>query len=107
MLFFWILYFVLSFLISFAFYKLFSYRWLGFVSSIILFGLLSGVWFVYPASKELAPIISILFLENTIIESNGYLRLFRPFLISLFVGLFLSLFYIFFKKRLGSSKRED
>ena len=107
MLFFWFLYFLLSFLISFAFYKLFSYRRIGFVSSIIIFGLLSGVWFIYPGSQELAPIVSILFLENTIVESNGYLRLFRPFLISLFVGLFLSLIYIFLKKRLGFRKRKD
>ena len=107
MYFFWILYFALSFLISFAFYKLFSYRTLGFISSIILFGLLSGVWFIYPGSQELAPIASILFLENTIIESNGYLRLFRPFLISLFVGLFFGLIFIFFKKKLGLGKRKD
>ena len=104
---FWALYFVLSFLISFAFYKLFSHRGLGFVFSIILFGLLSGIWFIYPGSKELAPIVSILFLENTIVESNGYLRLFRPFLISLFVGLFFSIIYVFLKKRLGFKKRED
>ena len=104
MLIFWTIYLILSFLISFAFYKLFSHQRLGFLSSIILFGLLSGVWFIYPGSQELAPIISILFLENTIIESNGSLRLFRPFLISIFVGLFLSLIYVFLKKRLGFRK---
>lgn len=107
MLFFWILYLAFSFFISFAFYKLFSYRGLGFVSSIILFGLLSGVWFIYPGSNELAPIVSILFLENTIVESNGYLRLFRPFLISLFLGLFLSLIFIFLKKKLVLRKRKN
>ena len=107
MYFFWILYFVFSFFISFAFYKLFSQRGLGFVFSIILFGLLSGVWFIYPGRQELAPIISILFLENTIVESNGYLRLIRPFLISLFAGLFFGLVFIFFKKKLGLRKRKD
>ena len=107
MIFFWILYFLLSFLISLAFYKLFSWRKLGFILSIILFGLLSGVWFIYPGSQELAPIASILFLENTIIESNGYLRLFRPFLISLFLGLFLGLIYIFFRKKLNLRKRKN
>ena len=107
MIFFWTLYYFLSFSISFAFYKLFSHRTLGFISSIILFGLLSGVWFIYPGSQELAPIVSILFLENTIVESNGYLRLFRPFLISLFLGLFLSLIYIFLKKRLDLRKRKN
>lgn len=107
MIFFWVLYFLLSFLISLAFYKLFSWRKLGFILSIILFGLLSGVWFIYPGSQELAPIASILFLENTIIESNGYLRLFRPFLISLFLGLFLGLIYIFFRKKLNLRKRKN
>ncbi len=107
MLVFWALYFILSFLISFAFYKLFSHRGLGFIFSIILFGLLSGAWFIYPGSQELAPIASILFLENTIVESNGYLRLFRPFLISLFVGLFFGLIFIFLKKKLSIGKRKD
>ena len=104
---FWILYFAFSFFISFAFYKLFSYRGLGFVFSVILFGILSGVWFIYPGRQELAPIISILFLENTIVESNGYLRLIRPFLISVFAGLFFGLIFIFVKKKLGIGKRID
>ena len=107
MIIFWTLYYFLSFLISFAFYKLFSNKTLGFISSIIMFGLLSGTWFIYPGSQELAPIVSILFLENTIIESNGYLRLFRPFLISLFLGLFLSLIFIFFIKKLLLRKRKN
>ena len=107
MYFFWILYFAFSFFISFAFYMLFSHRGLGFIFSIILFGILSGVWFIYPGRQELAPIISILFLENTIVESNGYLRLFRPFLISLFVGLFFGLVYVLLRKRLGFRKRVD
>ena len=107
MIIFWTLYYLLSFLISFAFYKLFFYRTLGFISSIILYGFLSGVWFIYPGSQELAPIASILFLENTIVESNGYLRLFRPLLISLFLGLFLSLIFIFLRKKLVLRKRKN
>ncbi|MAV58968.1 MAG: hypothetical protein CMG07_03340 [Candidatus Marinimicrobia bacterium] len=43
-----------------------------------IFGTLSGVWFVEPGNLNLAPIISILFLENTILSSNGVLRLIRP-----------------------------
>ena len=107
MIIFWTLYYFLSFLISFAFYKLFSNQTLGFISSIVMFGLLSGVWFIYPGSQELAPIVSILFLENTIVESNGYLRLFRAFLISLFLGLLLGLIYIFLRKRLALRKRKN
>jgi len=107
MLFFWSVYFALSFAISISFFKLFSSHILGFIFSVTMFGLLSGVWFIYPGSKELAPIVSILFLENTIVESNGYLRLFRPFLISLFFGLFSGLVFILIRKKLAFRKRED
>ena len=107
MLFFWIFHFLLSFVISYSFYRLLSSKSLGFIIAVSIFGLFSGVWFIYPGSQEFAPILSILFLENTIIESNGYLRLFRPFLISLFLGLFLGLIYIFFRKRLNQRKRKN
>ncbi len=107
MLIFWSLYFVLSILISYSFFKLFTHQILGFIFSVILFALLGGVWFIYPGSQELAPIASILFLENTIVESNGYLRLFRPLLISLFLGLFLSLIFIFLRKKLVLRKRKN
>ena len=107
MLIFWTFYYLISFLISFSFYKLFSSRVVGLLIAVFIFGLLSGIWFIYPGSQELAPIVSIFFLENTIVESNGYLRLFRPLLISLFVGLFFGLVFIFFKKKLGIKKRKD
>ncbi len=107
MLFFWSVYFFLSFIISFSFFKLFSYKVLGFIFFITMFGLLTGVWFIYPGSQELAPIVSILFLENTIVESNGYLRLIRPFLISLFLGLFVGLIYVLIRKRLQFRKRKN
>ena len=107
MLIFWNLYFFLSILISYSFYKLFTHQILGFIFSVILFALLGGVWFISPGSQELAPIFSILFLENTIIQSNGYLRLLRPLLISLFFGLFFGLIFIYLKKRLSFRKRED
>ena len=107
MLIFWILFFLLSFLISFSTYKMFSSKFLGFISAIIIFGFLSGVWFIQPGSQKLAPIISIFFLENTIIESNGYLRLFRPFLISITIGIFFGIMFLFLKKILGIVKREN
>ena len=107
MLIFWTFYYLISFLISFSFYKLFSSRVVGLLIAVFIFGLLSGIWFIYPGSQELAPIVSIFFLENTIVESNGYLRLFRPLLISLSVGLFFGLVFIFFKKKLGIKKRKD
>ena len=107
MLIFWIFFFMLSFLISFSCYKLFSSKFLGLVVAIIIFAFLSGVWFISPGSQKLAPIISILFLENTIVESNGYLRLFRPFLISISVGILIGLIFVFLRKRLILRKREN
>ena len=107
MLIFWIFHFLLSLLISFCFYKLLSSKILGFIIAITVFGLLSGIWFIYPGSQNFAPILAILFLENTILESNGYWRLIRPFLISILLGSFLSIALILFKKRLGFGKSED
>ena len=93
---FWIFYFFLSLMISYSFYRLFSLKFLGFISAVFVFGLLSGVWFISPGSQEVAPIISIFFLENTISESNGYLRLFRPLLIS-FSALILGITFLLLK----------
>lgn len=95
---FWIFYFFLSLMISYSFYRLFSLKFLGFISAVFVFGLLSGVWFISPGSQEVAPIISIFFLENTISESNGYLRLFRPLLISFFSALILGVTFLLLKK---------
>ena len=106
MLIFWIFYYLLSFLISLSVYKLFSSRVAGFTVAIFVFGLLSGTWFIYPGNQELAPIASILFLESTIIESNGYLRLLRPFIISTLLGLFFAVILIFINKKLRFYKEK-
>ncbi len=107
MLIFWALYFILSFLICFSFFRLFKSKFLRFSSTILSFGLLFGVWFIYPGSKDLAPIASILFLESTIIESNGYMRLVRPFLAFFFSGLILGFSFILLKRKLSFSKRKN
>ena len=107
MLIFWTIYFIISFLICFSFFKLLKSKFLRFSSTIFLFGLLFGVWFIYPGSRDLAPIASILFLESTIIESNGYIRLVRPFLAFFFSGLILGLSFILIKRKLNFSKRKN
>ena len=91
MIYFWILYFLLSLIISFSFYKIFNSSALKILVFSTFFGLSNGVWFVLPGSDTLAPAISILILENTVIESNGYIRLMRPMLVSFFVGLLISI----------------
>ena len=107
MTYFWTFYFLLSFLISFSFLKLFSNFFLRYLFFLISLSLLSSVWFIYPGSRDLAPIASILFLESTIIESNGYIRLVRPFLAFFFSGLILGLSFILIKRKLNFSKRKN
>ncbi len=102
----WAIYFILSFLICFSFFRLFKSNFLRFSSTIFLFGFLFGVWFIYPGNRDLAPIASILFLESTIVESNGYMRLVRPLLAFSFSGLILGFSFILIKKKLSFSKRK-
>ena len=99
MIYFWILYFILSLIISFSFYKIFSSPVLKILFFSIFFGLLNGVWFVLPGSQTLAPAISILILENTIIEGNGYIRLIRPMLVSFIVGFLIAVSFYLVKKQ--------
>ena len=64
----------------------------------IFFGLLNGVWFVLPGSDSLAPAISILILENTIIEGHGYIRLLRPMIVSFTIGFLISISFQLIKR---------
>ena len=75
---FWIIYFALSFLISFLLSMLLEKRHLKFILFFVSFGILSAIWFRSPGASEIAPIISILFLENSKIDSQGIMRLIRP-----------------------------
>ena len=103
----WAIYCILSLIICFSFFRLFKSKFLKYSLTIFLFGLLFGVWFIYPGSRDLAPIVSILFLESTITEGNGYLRLIRPFLVFFFFGLILGLCSILIKRKLSINKRKD
>ncbi len=91
MTYFWAFYFLLSFLISFSFLKLFSNFFLRYLFFLISLSLLSSVWFLEPGSNNLAPIISIIFLENTITENKGFYRLLRP-LIATTIFIFILFF---------------
>ena len=64
MIFFWLFYFFINFLISFSVFKILNNKFLGIVLAFLVFGTLSGIWFIYPGSQNLAPIVSIFFLEN-------------------------------------------
>ena len=58
--------------------------------------LFSTFWFKNPGSESLAPIFSIFLVESTIVESNGLIRILRPF--SFIFSLVFILSLLFWKK---------
>jgi len=96
---FWIIYFALSFLISFLLSMLLEKRYLKFILFFVSFGILSAIWFRSPGESEIAPIISILFLENSILDSQGIMRLIRPLSLFVVIGIIFSGILWFFKSK--------
>ena len=92
--FFWCLYFSFSRLFSFSRINKISLS-ISFIP--IILGLFGSFWFIEPGSSKIA-IISILFLESTILETNGLNRLIRPMISSIFLLELFSLFIYIFKK---------
>ena len=97
--FFWIIYLILSFVIAFLFSMLVKRKSLKFLFFFIFLGLLSAIWFKNPGSSEIAPVISILFLENTIQENQGLMRLVRPLSLFVLIGFITSILFWFFKPK--------
>ncbi len=101
--FFWLAYYIFLFLICFLFANIVPNKFIKFFFTPFLFGIFGAIWFLEPGSNEMAPIISILFLESSIFDSNGTARLIRPMISSIFflemVSLFLYLYLRFFKKK--------
>ena len=75
---FWILYILISFLIS-LFISFFVKKR---IFKILLFSfslsLMISFWFTNPGDNNIAPIFSIFLLESTILEESGVMRLLRP-----------------------------
>ena len=97
MIFFWLIYFLISFLISFFLIKLFDNRFIKIIAFSLSFALMMSVWFRVPGESFLAPILSIFFLESTILEDHGLSRIFRPFLITTFFLVIIS--YLLIKRK--------
>lgn len=70
-------YFLLFFLI-YLFINFINNKFIRYFFTPILLGVLGSFWFIEPGSNNLAPILSIIFLESSILESNGFERLLRP-----------------------------
>ena len=96
MIFFWVVYFLLSLFISFLSAALVKKRILKILIFSFLFSMLSSIWFKNPGENFVSPVLSIFLLETTILESNGLLRIIRPFAFFFFGTL---LFCLIFWKR--------
>jgi len=95
---FWIFYYILLILICYFFTKFNKNKFINFFFIPIIFGVFGAIWFSTPGDSELAPIISIIFLELSIIDSNGLERLLRPMIAFVVFFQILSLIYYFYKK---------
>ena len=91
MIIYWFLYLLLSLSLSFLLTLFLKKRFLKILIFSTSFALLFTFWFKSPGENTLAPILTIFFLENTIIESNGIWRIFRPMILLFFVVFTISI----------------
>tara|TARA_B100000989_G_scaffold292798_1_gene269255 strand:+ start:580 stop:894 length:315 start_codon:yes stop_codon:yes gene_type:complete len=100
----WIIYYFLIFLICYLFSKLNKNKLINYFFIPIIFGVFGSLWFINPGDSSLAPIISIIFLEFSIMDSNGLERLIRPLISSILILEILSLF-LFLLIKIKTSRR--
>ena len=98
----WFLYYFFLILICYLFSKIYSNKFIKFFFIPILFGIFGSFWFIEPGSNEMAPIISIIFLESSILDSNGNNRLLRPMVSFVFLFQLMSLIYYLLTKKFKS-----
>ncbi len=98
MIFFWVTHVFLSIIIAYSVYRLIDNLFLKIFVTSLFFGFISSFWFLYPGSNYLAPVMSIIFLELTIIESNGIERLLRVSFATFILSFIILSVSIFIKK---------
>lgn len=96
---FWTAYILLNLAISFLAIFFVKNNFFRVFLFFFIFSALSSFWFIEPGSSEVAPILSILILEFSMTESNGFFRLLRPFILSIILGSIISLIFYFIKIR--------
>ena len=96
MIFFWFIYIVLSFLISYIFSLFAEKRILKILIFSFFIATTLTIWFRTPGDSSLSPVLSNFLLESTILDDNGLIRIIRPFLV-VFISSFVSC-YFFWKK---------
>ena len=100
MIFFLVFYYLVLIFICYSFTKIMNNKFIKFFLIPIIFGIFGALWFIEPGGNEIAPIISILFLESSILESNGFNRLIRPLVSFIFLLELISLIYYFYSKKI-------
>ena len=97
--FFWFFYYLILIVICYSLSKVIRNKSIKYFLIPIIFGIFGSLWFKEPGENEIAPIISILFLETSILESNGINRLIRPLISFIFLLELMSLIYYFYSKK--------
>ncbi len=100
MIIFWLFYYLVLIFICYFLAKIINNKFIKFFLIPIVFGIFGAIWFIEPGGNEIAPIMSILFLESTILESNGLNRLIRPLISFIFLLELVSLIYYFYTKKI-------
>lgn len=91
------IYLLLSILISYLLTLFLSTRFIKILTFSFSLSLFSTFWFSVPGDSALAPIISVILLESTILEGNGLFRVLRP--LALTFVLFFIITSLFWKRK--------
>jgi hypothetical protein len=92
MIYFTVIYLSLTILISYLLTLFSSKRFLKILIFSLSLSLFSTFWFKVPGESTLAPVVSIILLESTILEGNGIYRVIRPLALTSFVFFIISIF---------------
>ncbi len=74
-----LIYLILTIVLSYLFSFMVKNRTLKVLIFSFTLSIFATFWFKNPGSDSLAPVFSIFLIESTIVDSNGLIRILRPF----------------------------
>ena len=95
----WSLNFLLALIICLMIRKLFSNIFLKRLFYAIFLSIFVTFWFLYPGSQDLAPVLSIYFMELLETENLLSMRLIRPMMLVFFMILILDFLIFRYKSK--------
>ena len=95
----WSLDFLLALVVASMIRKLFSNKILKRISYAAFLSLFITSWFLYPGSRDMAPILSIYLMDILEFENLIQMRLVRPFLLVFFLILILDFLIFRYKSK--------